>query len=41
MRPSFVTAPARFTRAWLYVRFFIRYEMTRCSLDAKVEEGRV
>lgn len=26
------------SRAWLYVRFFLRYELTRCSLDAKIME---
>ena len=39
MSYSFVTAPARYLRAWLYVRFFIRYEMAGCALEAKVREG--
>lgn len=26
-------------RAWLYVRFFIRYEMAGCAIEAKVREG--
>lgn len=29
----------RWLRAWLYVRFFIRYEMAGCALEAKVREG--
>lgn len=26
-------------RAWLYVRFFLRYEMPGCAIEAKVREG--
>jgi hypothetical protein len=34
MRPLIVTATDR------HVRFFMRHELTRCSLDAKVREYR-
>ncbi|NII54381.1 hypothetical protein [Luteibacter sp. SG786] len=29
----------RYVRAWLYVRFFIRYEMAGCAVEAKAREG--
>lgn len=30
----------RWIRAWLYVRFFVKYEMAGCALESKVREGR-
>jgi hypothetical protein len=30
----------QWVRAWLYVRFFLRYEMPGCAVEAKVREGQ-
>ena len=35
----YYSRPAFYLRAWLYVRFFIRYEMAGCAIEAKVREG--
>lgn len=35
-----VPPTVRYVRAWLYVRFFLRYEMPGCAVEAKVREGQ-